>query len=118
MSSLVFVFGAVFAVVMFIDLSNPQSITETDLESTLDCNRRTYSHKVTQTDSEGRACWGMITVVSCWGRCDSNEVIKLLLFFSYDKVNFLKTNFKKIFSDIGLAISLQTLSSSRLHSRR
>lgn len=45
-----------------------------DPQVTLDCHRRAYSHKVSQTDSEGRMCWDTVTVMSCWGRCDSNEV--------------------------------------------
>nr|UYW66120.1 glycoprotein hormone beta 5 [Rhodnius prolixus] len=45
-----------------------------DPSSTLDCHRRIYSYKVTQADSEGRICWDTINVMSCWGRCDSNEI--------------------------------------------
>jgi len=29
---------------------------------------------VTKTDSAGRKCWDLVNVMSCWGRCDSNEV--------------------------------------------
>ncbi|XP_008467939.1 thyrostimulin beta-5 subunit-like [Diaphorina citri] len=40
---------------------------------TLDCHRRVYKYRVSQTDSLGRKCWDDIEVLSCWGRCDSNE---------------------------------------------
>ncbi|XP_067009755.1 thyrostimulin beta-5 subunit [Anabrus simplex] len=42
--------------------------------TTLECHMRKYNYKVTKTDSEGRLCWDYISVVSCWGRCDSNEI--------------------------------------------
>ena len=64
----------------------------TNMDSSLDCNRRAYSHRVTQTDSEGRICWDTITVVSCWGRCDSNEVNIYWLI-----IDFLSLSFKFIF---------------------
>jgi hypothetical protein len=50
------------------------SLQEPILASTLECHRRLYAYKVTKTDSAGRICWDMINVMSCWGRCDSNEV--------------------------------------------
>lgn len=58
-------------------VSNSQVIDEEQMlfERVLDCRPRFYSYKVTQTDSEGRMCWDMVTVVSCFGRCDSIEVI-------------------------------------------
>ncbi|XP_047002291.1 thyrostimulin beta-5 subunit [Schistocerca americana] len=45
-----------------------------DPASTLECHRRLYTYKVTKTDADGRACWDVINVMSCWGRCDSNEI--------------------------------------------
>ncbi|XP_017775934.1 PREDICTED: uncharacterized protein LOC108562189, partial [Nicrophorus vespilloides] len=47
----------------------------TSMESsrTLECHRRLYSYKVTQTDENGKMCWDIIQVWACWGRCDSNE---------------------------------------------
>ncbi|XP_046664354.1 thyrostimulin beta-5 subunit-like [Homalodisca vitripennis] len=45
-----------------------------DPQSTLDCHRRLYSYTVTQRDSQGRTCRDTINVMSCWGRCDSNEI--------------------------------------------
>ena len=53
-----------------------------DPSSTLDCHRRVYSYKVSKTDSQGRQCWDTINVMSCWGRCDSNEVINCCLVIS------------------------------------
>lgn len=50
------------------------SLQESTLASTLECHRRVYAYKVTKTDSAGRICWDVINVMSCWGRCDSNEV--------------------------------------------
>ncbi|KAJ4449366.1 hypothetical protein ANN_00764 [Periplaneta americana] len=45
------------------------------LASTLECHRRVYAQKVTKTDSAGRECWDVVKVMSCWGRCDSNELM-------------------------------------------
>lgn len=59
-----------FAILM--EISSSQGVL--DPEMTLDCHRRPYSHKVTQFDSQGRMCWDSVTVMSCWGRCDSNEI--------------------------------------------
>ncbi|GAB0096621.1 glycoprotein hormone beta-5 [Sergentomyia squamirostris] len=42
--------------------------------ATLGCHRRIYTYRVTQTDQKGRDCWDDVSVVSCWGRCDSNEI--------------------------------------------
>lgn len=42
--------------------------------STLECHRRQYTYKVHKTDDDGRMCWDFINVMSCWGRCDSNEI--------------------------------------------
>ncbi|XP_039284787.1 thyrostimulin beta-5 subunit-like [Nilaparvata lugens] len=47
---------------------------QVDPSSTLDCHRRVYNHKVSKADSQGRLCWDTISVMSCWGRCDSNEI--------------------------------------------
>ena len=38
------------------------------------CFRRIYTLKIKQEDSQGRSCWDNVSVVSCWGRCASNEV--------------------------------------------
>ncbi|XP_050440679.1 thyrostimulin beta-5 subunit [Adelges cooleyi] len=40
----------------------------------LDCNKKLYAFQVSNTDINGRSCSDEIEVMSCWGRCDSNEV--------------------------------------------
>lgn len=50
------------------------SLQDSALASTLECHKRVYNYKVTKSDSAGRVCWDIISVMSCWGRCDSNEV--------------------------------------------
>lgn len=40
----------------------------------LGCHKRKYNFRVTQTDKKGRSCWDLVSVKSCWGRCDSNEI--------------------------------------------
>ena len=56
-----------------------QSIIEAGLEpldvsATIECHRRMYTFRVTQTDESGKQCWDTLSVMACWGRCDSNEV--------------------------------------------
>ncbi|XP_069947803.1 thyrostimulin beta-5 subunit [Cherax quadricarinatus] len=43
-------------------------------QSTLECHRRQYTYKVHKSDDDGRVCWDFVNVMSCWGRCDSNEI--------------------------------------------
>lgn len=56
---------------------------------TLDCHRRLYTYRVVQSDGQGKQCWDTLSVWSCWGRCDSNEVrhtylqIQSFIFFKY-----------------------------------
>lgn len=45
-----------------------------DARNTLECHRREYTFKASNTDAEGRRCWQFITAMSCWGRCHSGEV--------------------------------------------
>ncbi len=47
--------------------------------ATLECHRREYTFKATRTDLSGRQCWEYITVMSCWGRCDSGEVCPIFI---------------------------------------
>lgn len=63
---------AMFTALLFIFDSYAAQVI--DPSSTLDCHRRVYSYKVSKTDSQGRQCWDTINVMSCWGRCDSNEI--------------------------------------------
>lgn len=46
-----------------------------DSLNALDCNQKPYTFQVSNTDVNGRTCSGRIKVMSCWGRCDSNEVL-------------------------------------------
>ncbi|KAB0789993.1 hypothetical protein PPYR_11183 [Photinus pyralis] len=60
-------------------ISGTQKIVNADLErvdpiNTLDCHRRLYTYRVTQSDENGKECWDTLSVLSCWGRCDSNEI--------------------------------------------
>lgn len=43
------------------------------------CFRRVYTLKIKQEDKQGRSCWDNVSVVSCWGRCASNEVNLFIL---------------------------------------
>jgi hypothetical protein len=52
----------------------PDSQSKEQMDATPTCFRRPYTFKVYQEDSEGRSCWDVVTVTSCWGRCSSNEV--------------------------------------------
>ena len=56
----------------------PDSQSKEQMDATPTCFRRPYTFKVNQEDSEGRSCWDVVTVTSCWGRCSSNEVISPL----------------------------------------
>ncbi|GIY35226.1 thyrostimulin beta-5 subunit [Caerostris darwini] len=47
-------------------------------ENTLDCHRREFTFKASQTDENGLQCWGVVTAMSCWGRCDTGEVMSLI----------------------------------------
>lgn len=44
------------------------------METTLECHRRAYTFTARQTDDQGRKCWDDITVIGCWGRCDTAEI--------------------------------------------
>ncbi|XP_015781999.1 uncharacterized serine-rich protein C215.13-like [Tetranychus urticae] len=45
-----------------------------DLRSTLECHRREFTFNASRSDGLGRKCWGLVTSMSCWGRCDSMEI--------------------------------------------
>ncbi|XP_065081826.1 thyrostimulin beta-5 subunit [Ochlerotatus camptorhynchus] len=40
----------------------------------LGCHKRVFTYRVSQADSKGRECWDHVSVWSCHGRCDSNEI--------------------------------------------
>lgn len=45
-----------------------------DSSGSLECQRSLYTYRVTQADENGKQCWDTLSVMACWGRCDSNEV--------------------------------------------
>ncbi|XP_065167472.1 thyrostimulin beta-5 subunit-like [Atheta coriaria] len=51
----------------------PEPINK-EMKDPLDCHRSTYTYRVTQSDAVGKQCWDTVTVMACWGRCDSNEI--------------------------------------------
>lgn len=60
-------------------LVSSQSIIDAGIEpldasATIECHRRLYTYRVTQSDENGKQCWDTLSVMACWGRCDSNEV--------------------------------------------
>ncbi|XP_014675643.1 PREDICTED: glycoprotein hormone beta-5-like [Priapulus caudatus] len=44
-----------------------------DPTSTLICHKREYSYRISKPHN-GLPCWDDVSVMSCWGRCDSNEI--------------------------------------------
>ncbi|XP_019868321.2 thyrostimulin beta-5 subunit [Aethina tumida] len=56
-----------------------------EVSETLDCHKRMYTYHVTQTDENGRSCRDKVSVMACWGRCDSNEIADWR--FPYKKSN-------------------------------
>ncbi|EAT47389.1 AAEL001474-PA [Aedes aegypti] len=40
----------------------------------LGCHKRVFTYRISQADSKGRECWDHVSVWSCHGRCDSNEI--------------------------------------------
>lgn len=65
-----------FSVITVIWSSIVGQLAATGMESAnaLDCKKKLYTFQVSKTDSNGRVCSDEINVMSCWGRCDSNEV--------------------------------------------
>ncbi|KAL1498287.1 hypothetical protein ABEB36_009108 [Hypothenemus hampei] len=43
-------------------------------KTTLKCHKFLHKHDVTQLDKNGKACWDTLSVMACWGRCDSKEM--------------------------------------------
>ncbi|KAJ6646424.1 Thyrostimulin beta-5 subunit [Pseudolycoriella hygida] len=66
------------AIVIFVSTINSSHQSVADLhkpvEAGLGCNMRLYTYRITQSDSKGRECWDHVSVWSCFGRCDSNEI--------------------------------------------
>ncbi|VEN43722.1 unnamed protein product [Callosobruchus maculatus] len=53
---------------------DPETEALVNPADTLRCHRVPYTYRVQQSDDNGKQCWDVISVMACWGRCDSNEV--------------------------------------------
>lgn len=53
----------------------PDEYSAIEAENTIACHRREFTYKVIRKDKLGRKCSGYVKAMSCWGRCDSNEVL-------------------------------------------
>lgn len=65
---------AVSSVIVWSSVTGPISASGIDSPNVLNCNKKMYTFRVSNTDNNGRTCSDEINVMSCWGRCDSNEV--------------------------------------------
>lgn len=63
---------SLFVLLSFVLITNANDDVE-DPEK-LGCHKRKYNFRVTQTDKNGRSCWDLVSVRSCFGRCDSKEI--------------------------------------------
>ncbi|XP_050314219.1 thyrostimulin beta-5 subunit [Anthonomus grandis grandis] len=45
-----------------------------DESQTLRCHKKIYYFRVSQSDENGKECWDYLSIMACWGRCDSNEI--------------------------------------------
>ncbi|XP_025419976.1 thyrostimulin beta-5 subunit [Sipha flava] len=68
------VFCAISLMIVWSSVTGRISVAGIDPLSELDCTRKLYTFQVSNTDVNGRVCSDEIQVMSCWGRCDSNEV--------------------------------------------
>ncbi|XP_055853030.1 thyrostimulin beta-5 subunit [Episyrphus balteatus] len=72
---LLFIFSAFLCISKIVNGSiEVESVGEDPTPSPLGCHRRMYTYRVTQSDAQGRECWDLVNVMSCWGRCDSSEI--------------------------------------------
>jgi hypothetical protein len=55
-------------------LEIPPPLKEGPTQGPIGCQKRLYTYRVSQVDSNGKECWDDLSVQSCWGRCDSNEI--------------------------------------------
>lgn len=89
--------GIWWAIFLYVTLTKSQYIIEAqtgeldfDASTTLKCHRKPYNYRITQTDANGKQCWDTISVMACWGRCDSNEVSTCPIVFIKKKIKKLK----------------------------
>lgn len=75
---------AIFSMMVWSSIVGQQSAMEiVDSSNALDCNKKLYTVRVSNTDINGRTCFDEISVMSCWGRCDSNEVSYIVIEYYY-----------------------------------
>lgn len=71
--------GCVFVVLYVFFLSECTGTTGVNLDSVINCYERTFNMYVTKPyrtpSGHVLACKDMVPVRSCWGRCDSSEVM-------------------------------------------
>ena len=67
-----------------------------DVEKTLKCHIREYTYRISQpyTLENGTElpCYDDVSVDSCWGRCDSNEVNVILSFYLFSLCHLRTTS--------------------------
>lgn len=66
-----FIFFSLFSICVTVEVT---PIIEGPTVAPLGCHRRLYTYRITQADENGYECWDNVSVWSCWGRCDSNEI--------------------------------------------
>lgn len=86
------VFCAISSMVVWSSVTGQLSSTEIESSNTLHCNRKLYTFQVSNTDVNGRTCSDEIKVMSCWGRCDSNEVLQFNIITLYIYNNLIINN--------------------------
>lgn len=74
---------AVCSTVMWSSVVGQLSAAEIGTPNALDCKQKMYEFAVSNTDVNGRTCFDKIQVMSCWGRCDSNEVTLVDYTYTY-----------------------------------
>ena len=76
---LVLLIAAIYSVESLIPMLDDDQFNgllyDTILDAGSPCVRRPYAYKAWQEDEDGKACWDWVHVTSCWGKCDSNEVL-------------------------------------------
>ncbi|XP_066260822.1 thyrostimulin beta-5 subunit [Euwallacea similis] len=71
---LLFFFLYISSIVSTQKIIEAASFEDFDENSTLKCHKRLYNYRVSQVDKNGKECWDVLSVMACWGRCDSNEI--------------------------------------------
>lgn len=74
---------AVSSMIVWSSIAGQLSAADIESPNALHCNRKLYTFRVSNTDRNGRTCSDEINVMSCWGRCDSNEVLQLIILLKH-----------------------------------